>query len=294
MAPEFPRPADAGSANARPVVLVTGTSTGIGLATAVSAALAGWHVIATVRRAGSDAGLLAAADVAGVSDHVEVRMLDTTDPQAAAALVDDIAATHGRLDAVVNNAGQGHVGTLELDTLDAARRVMEVNYFGVLNVTKPAMAHLRASGGSVVTVTSVGGIVGQPFNESYCAAKFAVEGMMESLHPVAAAVGVRVTVVEPGAVATQFVENVGIASSSLSGDAGAYAEAFEHYIERTRGAFDGAQQPQGVADVIVGVLQDDHPPFRAQTSDSATAFVGMKLRDLDGTAVTGATAGWIV
>ncbi|RFA11579.1 short-chain dehydrogenase [Subtercola boreus] len=288
MAPESPRPA-----SARPVALVTGTSTGIGLATAVSAALAGWHVVATVRRAGSDVDLLTAAEVAGVSSHVEVRMLDITDPQAAAALVDDVAATHGRLDAVVNNAGSGHVGTLELDSLDEARRVMEVNYFGVLNVTRPAMPHLRASGGRLVTVTSVGGIVGQPFNESYCAAKFAVEGMMESLHPVAAAVGVRVTVVEPGAVATEFVAGVGPSIQNLLGDAGAYREPFERYIERTRGAFDAAQSPQGVADVIVGVLLDEHPPFRVQTSDSATGFVGLKLRDLDGGAVTSATAGWI-
>ncbi|RFA09834.1 short-chain dehydrogenase [Subtercola boreus] len=283
--------------SARPVVLVTGTSTGIGLATAVSAALAGWHVVATVRRAGSDAELLTAAAVAGVSEYLELRMLDITDPQASAALVDDIASTHGRLDAVVNNAGAGHVGTLELDTLDAVRQVMEVNYFGVLNVTRPAMPHLRASGGSLVTVTSVGGIVGQPFNESYCAAKFAVEGMMESLHPVAAAAGVRVTVVEPGAVATQFVANVGASIDALSTGAAngseAYREAFDHYLERTRGSFDGAQQPQGVADVIVGILLDDRPPFRVQTSDAATGFVGLKLRDLDGTAVTGATAGWI-
>lgn len=281
------------SDSSRPVVLVTGTSSGIGLSTAVAAALAGWHVVATVRRAGSDAELRTAADIAGVADDVEVRILDTTDAHAAAALVADIVATRGRLDAVVNNAGQGHVGTIEQDTLDAARRVMEVNYFGVLNVTKPAMAHLRASGGSLVTVTSVGGVVGQPFNESYCAAKFAVEGMMESLHSVAAVVGVRVTVVEPGAVATQFVDTTRQSFGALTDEPGPYREAFDHYVERTAGAFSNAQRPEGVADVIVGVLADDRPPFRVQSSDAATSFVGLKLRDLDGAAVTGTTAGWI-
>ncbi|UFS59766.1 SDR family NAD(P)-dependent oxidoreductase [Subtercola endophyticus] len=277
----------------RPVALVTGTSTGIGLATAVAAAQAGFQVVATVRRAGSEAELLTTAEAYGVADRVAVRMLDTTDAAAAESLVNDVAAQYGRLDAVVNNAGSGHVGTVEEDSLDAIRAVMEVNYFGVVNVTKAAMAHLRASSGSVVTVSSVGGVVGQPFNEAYCAAKFAVEGMMESLHPVAAAVGVRVVIVEPGPVATSFVDNVGVGESAVRAS-GPYGEAFDHYIERTRGAFANAQEAQGVADVIVGALIGDDVPLRLQSSDAATAFAGMKLRDLDGSVVTGATAGWVV
>ncbi|WP_188678012.1 SDR family NAD(P)-dependent oxidoreductase [Subtercola lobariae] len=276
----------------KPVVLVTGTSTGIGLAVAVTAAMAGWQVVATIRREGSDGELRTAADIAGVSSDIELRMLDITDAETSAATVNDIAQRYGRLDAVVNNAGSGHVGTVEDDSIDAIRRVMEVNYFGVVNVTKPAMAHLRASGGTLVTVSSVGGVVGQPFNEAYCAAKFAVEGMMESLQPVAAAVGVRVVIVEPGAVATSFVENVGIADAGVTAS-GAYAEAFDHYIERTRGAFANAQLAQGVADVIVGALLADEIPFRLQSSDGATAFAGTKLRDLDGSAVTGFTASWV-
>ncbi|MEF2977821.1 SDR family NAD(P)-dependent oxidoreductase [Subtercola sp. YIM 133946] len=283
---------DGSSAAQRPVALVTGTSTGIGLATAVAAAQVGFHVVATVRRAGSDAELRSAAEALGVADRVEVRMLDTTDAAAAESLVNDVAAQYGRLDAVVNNAGAGHVGTVEEDSVDAIRGVMEVNYFGVINVTKPAMAHLRASSGSLVTVSSVGGVVGQPFNEAYCAAKFAVEGMMESLHPVAAAVGVRVVIVEPGAVATSFVDNVGIGGAAVDAD-GPYAEAFDHYIERTRGAFAAAQEAGGVADVIVGALVGDDVPLRVQSSDGATSFAGLKLRDLDGSAVTQLTAGWI-
>ncbi|RFA19858.1 SDR family NAD(P)-dependent oxidoreductase [Subtercola boreus] len=275
------------------VVLVTGTSTGIGLHTAVAAALAGWQVVATVRREGSDVDLRAAVNDAGVGEHVEVRMLDITDPAAVTALVADVVAAHGHLDAVVNNAGQGHIGTVEQDDLGAIRQVMETNYFGVVNVTKAAMPHLRASAGRLVTVTSVGGVVGQPFSESYCAAKFAVEGMMESLHPVAAAVGVRVTVVEPGAVATSFVANVGDSIRLFAGDAGVYRPALESYLARSSGAFENAQLPQGVAEVIVGVLQDAQPPFRVQSSQSATAFVGMKLGDLDGSVVTGATTAWI-
>jgi NAD(P)-dependent dehydrogenase (short-subunit alcohol dehydrogenase family) len=276
----------------KPVVLVTGTSTGIGLSVAITAALAGWQVVATVRRPGSDEELRVAADVAGVASEIEVRMLDITDASAAASIVHDVARTYGRLDAVVNNAGAGHVGTVEEDSIDAIRRVMDVNYFGVVNVTKPAMPHLRASRGTVVTVSSVGGVVGQPFNEAYCAAKFAVEGMMESLRPVAAAVGVQVVIVEPGAVATSFVDNVGVGDAAVDAS-GPYAEAFDHYIERTRGAFANAQTAQGVADVIVGALLAEDVPLRLQSSDGATAFAGTKLRDLDGSAVTAMTSAWV-
>jgi len=125
--------------------------------------------------------LRAAATAAGVS--VDVRALDVTDRAPVAACL----AGLDRLDALVNNAGAGHLGTLEQESVEDVRAVMEVNFFGVLNVTKAALPLLRQSRGRVLTVTSVGGVVGQPFNEAYCAAKFAVEGFMESLAAVAAA-----------------------------------------------------------------------------------------------------------
>src|SRR4051794_24666865 len=176
------------------IVLLTGTSTGIGLATAVQVAVAGHQAVATMRDPARADALRAAADKAGVA--VDIRRLDVTDEHAVQACVDGVVADHGRLDAVVNNAGTGHVGTVELDTLAAYRGSMEVNYFSVVSVTKSALPHLRATGGRLITITSVGGVVGQPFNEAYCAAKFAVEGFMESLAPVAAALGVAVCIVE--------------------------------------------------------------------------------------------------
>ena len=273
-------------------VLVTGTSTGIGLATAVAAAQAGWRVVATMRDTSRSSALLAAADKAGVADLVDVRALDVTDADAAAACVAEVVDTYGRLDAVINNAGAGHVGTLEQEPIDEVRAVFEVKFLGVLNVTKPALPHLRASGGRLLTVTSVGGVVGQPFNEAYCGAKFAVEGFMESLAPVVAAHGVRVTVVEPGAVASEFVANVGFDPAQLEA-AGPYAPQLRGYLERTSGAFANAQTSEDAAASIVAVLTADKPAFRVQTSDVARTFSGAKLSDLDGSAVQSLTAGWI-
>ena len=273
-------------------VLITGTSSGIGLAAAIAAARAGWRTIATLRDTGRADALRKAAAEAGVA--LDIRQLDVVDPDSVAAAVDGVIADYGRLDAVVNNAGAGHVGTLELESVDAVRGVMEVNFFGVVNVSKAALPHLRATGGRLVTVTSVGGVIGQPFNEAYCAAKFAVEGYMESLAPVAGAVGVRVSVVEPGAVATEFVNNIGLDVEARLAAAGPYADAMRHYIDRTVGSFlDGAQTPAGAAEAVMEALGAETPAFRIQTSPWARELTGVKLADRDGSAVVGMTGTWV-
>ncbi|MFF8864804.1 SDR family oxidoreductase [Streptomyces sp. NPDC015139] len=273
-------------------VLITGTSSGIGLAAAVAAARAGWRTVATLRDTTRADALRKAAAEAGV--ELDIRRLDVTDETSVAAAIDGVIADYGRLDAVVNNAGAGHLGTLENDSLADVRKVMEVNFFGVLSVSKAALPHLRAVGGRLITVTSVGGVVGQPFNEAYCAAKFAVEGYMESLAPVAGTLGVSVSVVEPGAVATEFVNNIGV-DLEAGIDAGAYTDALRHYIDRTVEQFlDGtAQTPAGAAEAVMEALDAERPAFRIQTTDWARAFVGTKLADVDGSAVQALTGSWV-
>ncbi|MEU4359436.1 SDR family NAD(P)-dependent oxidoreductase [Streptomyces virginiae] len=274
-------------------VLITGTSSGIGLAAAVAAARAGWRTVATLRDTGRADALRAAAAEAGV--EIDIRRLDVVDEESVTAAVEGVIADYGRLDAVVNNAGAGHLGTLELETVADVREVMEVNFFGVLNVSKAALPHLRATGGRLITVTSVGGVIGQPFNEAYCAAKFAVEGYMESLAPVAGTLGVNVSVVEPGAVATEFVNNIGLDFEARIAAAGPYADALRAYIDRTVGQFtqDAAQTPAGAAEAVMEALTADRPAFRIQTSQWARDFTGAKLADLDGSAVLGMTGTWV-
>lgn len=132
------------------IALVTGTSTGIGLETAVLAAKAGYKVVATMRNTAKASALLERLPDA------DVRQLDVTDPDSVRACVDGVIADHGRLDALINNAGAGHLGTIELESVDDVRDVMEVNFFGVVQVTKAALPHLRAAEGRLITVTSVG------------------------------------------------------------------------------------------------------------------------------------------
>ncbi len=276
-----------------PTVLITGTSSGIGMETAVAAAATGWRVIATMRDLGRSDRLRAATAAAGVDQLVDIRHMDIVDAESVSMCMTGVMADHAGIDALINNAGSGHVGTLEQETIEEIRKVLEVNFFGTLHVTRAALPHLRASRGRIITVTSVGGVVGQPFNEAYCAAKFALEGFMESLHPVAATLGVKVTVVEPGAVASEFVANVGVDVDRMAAEAGPYGAALAAYLQRTAGAFAAAQSPTDVAAVIVDALTAEQPPFRVQTSDGARAFVGAKLADLDGARVTGLTSQWV-
>jgi len=265
------------------IVLITGTSSGIGLHAAIAAAQAGHTVVATLRNLEGTRALLDAADAAGVT--LDIRRLDVTEAQSVTEVVAGIVGRYGRLDAVVNNAGSGHLGTIENETIDQVRAVMEVNFFGVVGVTRAALPHLRTSHGRLITVTSVGGVIGQPFNEAYCAAKFAVEGFMESLAPVVRSAGVSVTVVEPGAVATSFVANVGFDSTAPAAVGDPYAAGLAAYLARAGSSFASAQTAESAGSVVAALLDGDVPPFRVQTSDAARQFVGVKLADLDGSAV---------
>lgn len=275
-------------------VLITGASSGIGLATAIAAARAGFATVATVRRPDGDLALREAAEQAGVC--VDVITLEVTDQGSVDECVRSVIAMHGRLDALVNNAGvAGLSPTLELSSMSALRAAMEVNFFGVVAMSRAAMAHLRATGGRLVTVSSVRGVIGQPFNEGYSAAKFAVEGFMEALAPVAAEVGVTVSVIEPAAVLdTAFIANAGADPAAMLRTAGPYAAALRAYRGWVgTGAIESAQLAYEVADVVVQALTDDHPPFRIQTSEYARRYVARKLADPDGSAVRDLTRSWL-
>lgn len=273
-----------------PVALVTGTSSGMGLHAAVELARRGHLVVATMRDPSRATALTDAAAEAGV--ELDVRSLDVTDHDAARACVEGVLADHGRIDVLVNNAGRGAVATAEQLSLDEVRDQLEVNYLGPVALTKLVLPGMREAGsGTVLTVTSVGGAVGQPFADAYCGAKFAVEGFMQSLAVVMLAHGVHVSVIEPAAVASDFVGNV--ARPAGVTDADPYAAQLDAYLARSAGAFANAQSARDAGAAIADAATATEYRFRWQTSEGATAFVGMSLADTDGSRVLGATRGWI-
>jgi NAD(P)-dependent dehydrogenase (short-subunit alcohol dehydrogenase family) len=279
---------------AAPTVLITGCSSGLGLATAVAAARAGRTTVATVRDLDRADALRAAAHDAGVT--VDVRRLDVTDADSVHECVAGVVDTYGRLDALVNNAGIGNTfPTVEMCDMATFRANLEVNFFGVVVTTRACLPHLRASRGRVVTVGSTRGLIGQPFNEGYSAAKFAVEGFLESLAPVAAAMGVTVSIVEPGPVfETAFGANTGVTRESLLADAGPYAEVLRPYLDWVAaGGWPGAQTAREVAEVVLAALTAPEPAFRIMTSEWAREYAAVKLADPDGSVVQAMTRSWL-
>ena len=149
------------------IALVTGTSSGMGLHTAVGLAGRGITVVATLRDPTRAEPCTPRPTAAGV--RLDIQALDVTDHDGAARCVDEVLHTYGRLDILINNAGRGSVGSLEQLSMDDLRAQLEVNYLGVAAMTKLALTPMRLAGsGRIVTVTSVGGAVGQPFADAYC------------------------------------------------------------------------------------------------------------------------------
>ena len=257
-------------------VLVTGSASGIGLATAARFAAAGDQVIATVRRAdGADALRSALAD----SDHGEVVELDVTAPDLEAR-VDAIVARHGGIDVVINNAGLAVEGTLEDLTVDELRRSMEVNFWGVARVTKAVLPSMREAGsGRLVAVSSISGVMGMPFQEPYSMAKFAVEGLYECLAPVAAMFGVQCTIVEPGPVSGDFITKPTAIAAEPSEP---YRAMYEAFVSMRARAFEACPTPDDIAALIFDVCERDDPPLRIQDSGEGTRTVATKLADVDG------------
>lgn len=201
-----------GYRRAVPVALITGASTGIGQATALRLAAAGWEVLAGVRDPVAGERLVEESKAAPGSSAGGVipLTLDVTDAAqiaAAAAFVDGRANGHGwlgsgRLDALVNNAGIGVGGPLELLDMADLRMQLEVNVVGQVAVTQALLPALRRARGRIVLVSSIGGRVAVPFNGPYAASKYAVEAIGDALRGELHSSGIAVSLVEPGSVKT--------------------------------------------------------------------------------------------
>lgn len=245
-------------------------------------------VIATMRDVTKAAPLHKAAQAAGVM--VDVRPLDVQDDASVTACVQGVLADHGHIDLLVNNAGAGYLGTLEQTSLAALRTTMETNFFGVWRLTQAVFPAMRAAGaGRIITVTSVGGLIGQPFNDAYCAAKFAVEGFMESLAPVAQRLGITVALIEPGPVNTEFVASVVAKLPTTPPEVqAAYGPMFDSYTGATQQVFATlGQTPDQVAQVILEAATAATPHFRYTTSPAIQSLVAQKYVDTTGDKLIG-------
>lgn len=263
-------------------VLITGASTGLGHALALEAAGHGHQVWASMRRPDKKEGLLQAAAERGLS--LQVVQLDVEQEASVQAAVAQVLNEAGKLDVLVNNAGAGFLRATEQASESEVQWVMNVNFHGVVRCTKAVLPAMRAAqGGHIINITSVGGLVGQPFNEIYCAAKFAVEGYTEAMASyMEPGFGIRFTLVEPGGIHSDFVKNVMgqmQASGGLRQDD--YLPLLQAYIGsvQSRSPEQVAQiyqTPEQVAQVVTACMEQDNPPLRLRTSPWAAQFCHLK------------------
>ncbi len=256
------------------VWLVTGAGRGMGVDIAQAALAAGHAVVATGRKPERVSAAI------GVHDDLLTVALDVTDPASALAAVEAAVARFGRIDVLVNNAGNFFAGFFEEITPEDFRAQVETNLFGPLNVTRAVLPVMRAQrSGLVVTMSSSAGLIGQEFTSAYAASKFALEGWMESLAPEVAPFGIRTTVVEPGFFRTDL----------LTPESTSYAEpSIEDYAERTRqtvAAWTGMNGLQGgdpakLARALVQLAGSQEPPARWVAGADAVAGVEQKAKDL--------------
>jgi NAD(P)-dependent dehydrogenase (short-subunit alcohol dehydrogenase family) len=265
-----------------PLALITGASTGIGRATALRLHASGWTVLAGVRSPAAGESLLDAADAAAGQSGVRARLLplslDVTDPAQLAEArerVDALAAgagvsSRGGLDALVNNAGIGIGGPLELISAEDLRKQFEVNVFGQLGVTQALLPALRRARGRIVFVSSIGGRVAMAFTAPYAASKHAIEAFGDALRVELHSSGVRVALVEPGSVATPIWDKSRAEAERVSIPA---------ELEQAYGRI-----PAAMGKVLEDTARRGVPPERvAETIERALTSPRMKARYVVGT-----------
>jgi short-subunit dehydrogenase len=247
------------------LALVTGASRGIGRASALALARSGMSVVACARSLDALERLEAQARAEQLS--LRVGVLDLTDPEVGGRAETLLARlSEGRVPTVVvNNAGVGLLGPLELLDLDALRKLFEVNLFGLLRVTQPFLPAMRERGrGRILLMSSVLGRVSLPLHGAYCASKYALEGLGDAMRQELAPFGVEVVLVEPGSVATDFQDRAQAQLEALRrGGSSAYDVALERCEEQRGRSRAGALGPEAVAERVVELARMARPPARA-------------------------------
>lgn len=253
-------------ASTQRTILITGVSSGLGAALARRALGVGYAVAGTVRSA-ADADAFSAL---GSGAHPFV--LDVTDDDAILAAAAQVESTVGPIDALVANAGYGHEGTVEESSMDELRRQFDVNVFGAVAAIKAVLPYMRARrAGSIVTITSMGGLITMPGLAYYHGSKYALEGITESLGKEVGPLGIRVTAVAPGSFRTAWAGRSMVRAPSTIAD---YEEVFAP-VRAARLQADGHQlgDPDQAADAILRLLDASDPPAHLVLGSDALRLV---------------------
>jgi NAD(P)-dependent dehydrogenase (short-subunit alcohol dehydrogenase family) len=245
------------------VAVVTGSSSGMGYETSLILARNGFHAYATVRKLEGE-GSNQILDIAKNENlPLQVIQLDVNDDKSVTDAVNRIAKEKGRIDVVVNNAGYDLMGALEETSMDEIKGQFETNFFGAVRVMQAVIPMMRKQGeGIIVNVTSVGGRITFPLNSPYHATKFALEGLSESMQYELEPLGIKIIVIEPGGVGSNFLKNLKMASNTSDPLNSPYRSMQSSISEYFKQWSQNLMHPSEVAKAILQAVTSDNSDFR--------------------------------
>lgn len=260
------------------VVLITGASRGIGLATATHLAESGYRVYAGIRKNNASA----------LPSHQNLRFiaLDVTDPSTIRHAVAKILKKEGRIDVLINNAGYALGGPVECLAMKEIEAQMDVNFLGVIRMCQAVLPQMRKQqSGHILNISSVQGVYGQPYGSLYTASKAAMESLSEALSIEVSPWNIALSIVEPGYVETNFTIKLG--SRKVEHNPYRKICAFlAHISEGKRDVPEFGQTAEEVAQVLKKVIEDPHPRLRYQTSADSERTVSSYITDVSGAQYT--------
>jgi NAD(P)-dependent dehydrogenase (short-subunit alcohol dehydrogenase family) len=246
------------------VAVVTGSSSGMGYETSLILARNGFHTYASMRKLDGD-GSKQITDIAKNENlPLEVIQLDVNNDNSVTDAINRIANEKGRIDVVINNAGYDLMGALEETSIEEIKAQFETNFFGAVRMMQAVMPMMRKQGGRgiIVNITSLGGRISFPLNSPYHATKFALEGLSESIQYELEPFGIKVIVIEPGGVGSNFLKNLKWASKTSDPLNSPYRSMQNSMSEYFKQWAQNLTHPSEVAKVILQAVTSDNPDFR--------------------------------
>lgn len=255
-------------------IVITGSSSGIGRATAKFFAEKGWNVAATMRKPEKETELQ-------TINNIRVYQLDVTSPESIANAYDAIIKDFQKVDALLNNAGYALAGPFEISTDEQIRRQFEVNVFGLFNTTRKFLEHFRQNrNGIIINISSMGGKITFPLMPAYHSTKFAVEGFSESLSYELSELGIKVKLIEPGVIATDFYgRSMAFAQSETVTDYNPYMTHFQKLMAAQDP--ERYSPPEMVAEAIFEAATDGKDTLRYVAGDDAKQLITMREQNGD-------------
>ena len=254
------------------VAVVTGSSSGNGFETSLLLAKNRFYTYATMRNLEKSARIKEIAKKDTLP--IEVLQLDVTDHKSVTDAINVISNRQGRIDVLVNNAGYEQHGPVEELSMEEIKTQFETNFFGAVRVMKAVLPMMRKQrSGTIVNVSSIGGKIGVPLNSAYVGSKFALEGFSESMKYELEGFGIKVILIEPGAVNTNYLENSRQAEKAMNPDS-PYAELSKMVSEGVRERFKetSSSSPMQVAEVILTAIKSEKPNTRYLVGNDAIAI----------------------